>query len=481
MYDPFFKPSIFFKPTDSVCADFIPFFDGGEFKLFYLKDFRNYEDHGEGTPWHLVTTKDFVKFSEKGEVLARGAANEQDLFVFTGSVIKAEGRYHIFYTGHNHHLRRQGKPEQGVMHAVSDDLLNWTKLPEHTFYAPEGYEPHDWRDPFVFWNEEKNEYQMLLAARLTTGPSRRRGCTALCTSKDLISWEVRQPLWAPGLYFTHECPDLFKVNDWWYLVFSEFSDKSVTRYRMSKNLEGPWIAPKNDTFDGRAYYAAKTASDGYKRFIFGWNPTRVSESDNGNWMWGGHLVVHEVVQNPEGTLAVRVPESVDKAFEEPAGYPVVEYSFGEVTGQSGEKIILDSIDGYSCAMLGQMPRLCKISADFTFQEGTKGFGLKLRSDKEMEAAYYIRLEPQKSRVVFDSWPRPGDLSHMPGIEQSLCLNPNVKHSIKVFVQGSVGVVYVNDVAAVNFRMYDKRWGDWGVFAQDAQVKFENVCLSEIKI
>lgn len=41
------------------------------------------------------------------------------------------------------------------MHAESDDLLNWTKTQDKLTFTPqEGYDPDDWRDPFVIWNEE---------------------------------------------------------------------------------------------------------------------------------------------------------------------------------------------------------------------------------------------------------------------------------------------------------------------------------------
>ena len=40
------------------------------------------------------------------------------------------------------------------MHAVSEDNVNWTKIPEDTFYAAENYSGDDFRDPFVFWNEK---------------------------------------------------------------------------------------------------------------------------------------------------------------------------------------------------------------------------------------------------------------------------------------------------------------------------------------
>ena len=249
-----------YKPEDGWAADFIPFYWQGEYHLFYLKDYRDIPNHGEGYSWYHVVTKDFVHFTDYGEVLARGTINEQDLYASTGSVIYAEGQFHIFYHGQNHYWREAGRPEQAIMHAVSDDLYTWKKIPGHNFGAPlYRFEPHDWRDPFVFWNEEAGQYWMVLAARLKEGPSRRRGCTGLCTSSDLVHWEVKDPFYAPDMYFTHECPDVFRMGDWWYLLFSEFSDACVTRYRMSRSVNGPWITPEVDTFDGRAFYAAKNS------------------------------------------------------------------------------------------------------------------------------------------------------------------------------------------------------------------------------
>lgn len=146
---------LFYKPEDGWLADVIPFYEDGEFKLLYLKDWRDREGHGEGTPWFLLGTRDFIHYKEYGEVLPRGAVSEQDLYIYTGCVLKKDGLYHIFYTGNNFHFPAEGKAQQAVMHAVSSDFVHWEKRPEDAFFAPtEGYEEHDWRDPFVFWNEE---------------------------------------------------------------------------------------------------------------------------------------------------------------------------------------------------------------------------------------------------------------------------------------------------------------------------------------
>jgi beta-fructofuranosidase len=223
----------FYRPEGAWAADFIPLYDNGQYHLFYLLDWRDKAKHGEGTPWYQIGTTDFVSFTEYGEMLPRGTEQDQDLYVFTGSALKAGGQYHIFYTGHNPHLRQQGRPEEAVMHAVSSDLVKWSKVPEDTFFAPsDRYEPHDWRDPFVFWNREAGEYWMLTAARLKSGPSRRRGCTALSVSKDLKKWEAREPFWAPGLYYTHECPDLW-CNDIYRTQRDALSDEPVAERAMA--------------------------------------------------------------------------------------------------------------------------------------------------------------------------------------------------------------------------------------------------------
>ncbi|HET6486204.1 MAG TPA: glycoside hydrolase, partial [Spirochaetia bacterium] len=439
--------SLFYKPQDAWAADFIPLYSRGTYQLFYLLDWRDRDRHGEGTPWYRISTRDFVSFQEHGEMLSRGTAAEQDLYVFTGSVLEAEGAFHIFYTGHNPHLRKAGKPEQGVMHAVSSDLASWRKVPEDTFYAPAGrYEAHDWRDPFVFWNEEAGEYWMLLAARGTAGPPRRRGCTALCSSRDLRRWEVREPLWSPGLYFTHECPDLFRMGDWWYLLYSTFTERFVTHYRMSRSLRGPWLVPESDTFDGRGLYAAKTAGDGNRRFLFGWNATRDKESDTGAWQWGGSLVVHELTQRPDGALAVKIPETVDRAFG-----PAVPVRFVSGLGRwkaHGNAVAITGTDSWGCVSAGALPPACRISATVRFSAGTQGCGILLRTSDDLETGYYVRLEPARRRLVMDSWPRPGDKPFWLELERPVPLDAGSPHRIVVLVEGSICEVYLDDRVAM---------------------------------
>lgn len=465
----------FYSPADGVAADFIPFYWNGSYHLFYLKDYRDEAGHGQGTPWFHLVTRDFVDFQDLGEALPRGAAGSQDVWVFTGSAIERDGTFHIFYTGHNSNFHNTGKPVQAVMRATSPDLRTWTKDQGFIFFAPEGYEKDDWRDPFVFWNEEAGEYWMLLAARKTSGPGRNRGCIALAASPDLQDWEVRKPFWAPDEYYTHECPDLFRIGDWWYLVYSTFSERCVTHYRMSQSLSGPWLAPANDTFDGRAYYAAKTAGDDKRRFIFGWLPTRSGEKDDGGWQWGGNLVVHEIIQRPDGILDVRIPDTVAARFSQPVKL-IPRPILGDWSIKDGI-IKISSAGRFSAIALGMMPDECMIETSIIYAKGAYNCGLLLRMDESLNTYYQVRLEPSNQRLVIDRWPRPGDQPFM--LERPLAMAPDRPIKLRAIADGTCLVVYANDQIALSCRMYNHRAGNLGLFVTEGKAIFSDYAINVI--
>lgn len=463
--------SFFYKPDDGWTGDFIPFYWEGAYHLFYLKDYRNKSEYGEGTPWFHLSTRDNVHFVDHGEAIVRGKEDEQDLYIYTGCVFEKDGLFHIFYTGHNPHLRAAGQPEEAVMQATSEDLITWTKNPTPILFAdPEKYEIHDWRDPFVFWNEEAGEYWMLLAARIKTGPHNRRGITALVSSPDLENWTIRDPFWMPDLYFTHECPDVFKMGDWWYLVYSTFTERNITHYRMSKSLAGPWVAPANDSFDGRAFYAAKTASDGQRRFAYGWNPTRTNEEDTGRWNWGGSLVIHEVVQQPDGSLTVQMPQERVDAFKQDVSLTITP-QIGQWKTQ-GDEWSADVTSGFAWASVAEMPPTSMLEATIQFSQNTRGVGIILRADETLDHYYQLRLEPDRNRIVFDRSPRPGD--EPPIMERPVQLSPDQPVHIRVIVEDSIILAYVNDEVALSTRGYEHQSGNYGLFVSEGSATFDKI-------
>ena len=294
--------NLFYQPDQGRCGDIIPFWENGLYHLFYL-------GHG----WTRIDTRDQLHFSAPVSTGIRGG---------TGSVVKSGGLYHLFYCT----FTFTPYCRQYVCHAVSEDLETWTPLPEDTFQPDDViYEMSDWRDPHVVWNEEEGCWWMLIAAQ-RKGRTMRKGCVALCKSDDLHQWRICEPLYAPLTHpSAHECPDLFRWGDWWYLTYSVYTDRFRTLYRMARSPKGPWITPPVDTFDTRCFYAAKHGTDGESHFLYGWNPDRAENiwhfnpeqsrgKDYDTWDWGGVMIVHRLLQHPDGTLGVCPPDAVDGAF-----------------------------------------------------------------------------------------------------------------------------------------------------------------------
>lgn len=467
----------------AVCADVIPYYENGRFYLFYLNDYRDISRYGEGCPWCLLTSEDLVDYQSHGEVISRGAANEQDLYVFTGSCCKFNGEYYIFYTGHNPHMRDKGFPEQKILLAKSGDLIHWSKNKDFVLEAPEWLEMHDFRDPYVFFDDEKQKYCMLLAGRLKNdNPTDSKGVTLIAYSDNLINWEVSEkPFYAPNAYYTHECPDLFKIGDWWYLVFSEFTDKIVTTYRMAKSPEGPWLTPKVNSFDGHAFYAAKTVSDGSRRFLFGWNCIKNGEKDNELWQWGGTIIPHELVQAENGTLYVKCPEEIRKSYVREI---MIDDGF-EMNSVLKTKngYLVGSNDGKSIKMLGEMPKNCKIEAEFITVGDTGDFGVLLRAGANTDNYYAVKFEPKYNRMAFDRFPRKNSTLHIQvDVERYCPVIPGEKNKLLIIAEGSVLEVYVNDKIAMSARMFDFKEGCFGLYSHNTAVSFENIklCVREEK-
>ena len=463
--------SVFYRPSDGFVGDVMPFYWEGLFHVFYLKAPLERTRRGAaGTPIAHVVSSDLAHWEEWPDAIGPGAEGEpDDVSAFTGSFIERNGVFHLFYGG----FRGRDKP-RNICHATSSDLRTWEKDPRNPILRADlrWYEGMGWRDPFPFWNEEVGEYWMLLAARVKDGPPDLRACTGLAVSPDLENWEVRPPLWSPHLYnLAHECPDLFRIGNRWCLVFATHG---VTRYRISDSLTGPWIAPANDNF-GPFFYASKTASDGERRYIFGWNYTLEGEVDAGLREWGGHMVVQELKFREDGRAAVSPPAGVEALFSRPC--PL---SFQPILGEwqaEGRYFAPKRTDGFAAAVLGDMPETCRIRLNISCSRDTRACGILLRAKPNLEAYYELRWEPGRQRVVVvRRWPRPFPWEDEVLVERPVEATEGESIELTVHIEGTVLVAYVNDSVALGCRVYDHRSGQLGLFVETGEAKFSDVSL-----
>src|SRR5690606_3636745 len=154
--------------------------------------------------------------SYDGEMIPYGSINTQDHLIGTGSVVVSNGTYYFYYTGHNSSANWLGNNNpawvdnnnrEGIMYATSKDLNTWTKQEDFLLRASSGYLGSDFRDPYVFYNEEFSEYWMLVSTQKDG-----KGVILLYTTLDPASnnWQIQTPLNIEGDYLMLECADIFK-------------------------------------------------------------------------------------------------------------------------------------------------------------------------------------------------------------------------------------------------------------------------------
>lgn len=475
------RDDLFYKPKDAWVGDLIPYYEDGLYYGFYLHDPRHREgEYAEETTWHLITTKDFVNLTYHGEAIERGGEDAPNKNAYTGSVLKTkDGSYQVYYTAFNEKVKHNGRSVQSVMRAVGKDLYHLKTDEDFLFVADDLlYEAFDWRDPFVFYHEEEQKYWMLLAAREKGGGSLRGGCIALCKSEDLEHWTYEKPFFAPHMYVTMECPEVFFMNGWWYLVFSTFNDRFVTHYRMARDLNGPWKIPQDDLFDARADYAIKTASDGRRRYAFGWIPSKRGNCDLGPWEWGGTMVFHEILQNPDnGVLAVRAPEKVEDYYDQAVKQPEPQAVWCEI--QAADTGWEMDTPMYGAALIPVPTDSFYYEMEFTV-EGCHEFGIALHVDEGLEKGYFLRMDPFSRQIAWDMWPRAiqgkyqwqikGDAACQ--LETVRRLPEGNRFRVQILREKDICVTYINGEVALSMRMYDHKGGCAGLYLVQgkAQIK-----------
>jgi beta-fructofuranosidase len=472
------EPSLLYRPPDAWVGDVIPFFGEGAFHAFYIVDDRDARGAWQGLAWNHLVSEDLVAFRELPVAIPHGTPDELDLIVGTGSVdVDPDGGYVAYYAGINPSNPTRGRPEQVVLRTTSPDLVTWTKDRDFILEADERwYERHDWRDPYILRGTD-GQWHMILCARVTDGPSDRRGTFGLATSTDRRTWTVRPPMLTPGTTRAPECPDLFPMDGRWHLVYAGYSDRFATRYLVADAQDGPWRTPTWDALEAPDVYAMKTVSDGHRRYLMGWLATRSGDRDTGHRQWGGHLLVHELVARPDGTLGARPVQALLDRFRMTPAQP------GRGLGgwtTDGDAHVFDG-DGLGWLPMGPMASTCLLDVTVDLTSDVDELAIVLRADEGLEDGYHLRLEPRRGRFVFDRRPHhitiPFDLEadrayvDAPDheIERPLDVSSGRAH-VRVIADGSAIVAYVNDVA-LSTRGYDLTGGVWGLLAVGGRVRF----------
>ncbi|ARC41334.1 MULTISPECIES: glycoside hydrolase family 32 protein [Citrobacter] len=431
----------------SFIGDPMPVYNDGEFDIFYLNDVRGGSDLGVHAI-HLLSTTNLYNYQNHSEVIPYvNDVDDPELLLGTGSIVKVGDTWHAWYTAHNENVF----PVESIMHATSKDRLHWVKHPQDTILPGDNYRGNDFRDPHVVWVEEKKEYWMLITTRRDG-----RGVIARYSSTDLNNWEDR------GVFFDNdtitsnsnlECPTLVFFNGRWYLSFSDQWPLRLTQYRVADNPDGPWRKMDNYAVDGSGFYAGKLALKNDRLFVFGWIPTKAGSSDSGNIDWAGNLVVHELIADEQGQLKSILSQELQTVINDNPG-PVTTLKSGKMLKTATQFGPLQS------AVYPPLPKRGELSATIDIPSAGMVMSFGLIDDRVSDAKLNVVFNKSKGKVYFFNAPLAS--IHQANAESWVNVPLDEKIELRVLLQDSVAVFYINNKAAFSTRMYSMPEKPWSI-------------------
>ena len=492
----------YYHPAIGRCGDPMPFYDQkeGNFKVLYLQEYDN-----NGPCYHPfwgISTTDGANYEPLGEVLPVGASTaQQDASLGTGCAVynETDQTYYIYYTGYNVLLPNR----EVVMRATSKDFKTWTKDDLWQLKGEDyGYSTKDFRDPQVF-KVDDGSWRMVISSNLKFAEFK---------STDLKTWEhvgSFNMVWDRMC----ECPDIFKMGDYWYLVYSEAYRAPWSRkvkYMMAKtydDLKACFNDPganwpkdgKEGVLDSRAFYAGKTASNGTDRLIWGWCPKREGATifdknknvgADGEPAWAGALVCHKIIQHADGTLTLGAVPAIADKYSQAQNVNVMAsngYSNGSLSGD----------DAY--VLYNRLSNHNHISFTVTTGNNRDKFGISFVRSTDPEYYYSLVVNPEEENVrkvnfeeegyrIEEVWSEeeqkivekkiPGK-GFIEGIDGYRFDRPadNV-YKVDIYTDNSVMVMYINDNVCYTNRIYGIQKNCWSINNYGGSITISDVKVTQ---
>lgn len=446
-YKAFFLPGMDGTAQPYV-GDTMPYYEDGVFYIYYLKDGGDSYNHSI----YLATTRDFVTWEEQDEpVLESSRSGGQDGWIGTGSVVKVNGKYYFFYTGHS--FSEASEFKETIMLAESDNLRTFRKVDSFEIKPPSSLgQKNDFRDPQAYYDEASGTISLTVTAA-QGGVAR---ILKFTLSADLTDVQYDGIIFTnqEGNFWNLECSDTFQIGDTWYLTYSAQDD--TLWYAASENRFGPYGDAKR--MEGKLFYAAKHVEDANGSYMVGW--ARRSESVSSTQdvaAWAGNMTVQKIVQRGDGSLYLAPVDAVSdrctvrRALALPDPHAAV---------QAGSAY--NYADAFTCF------ESFKLTGEFTFT-GKGSFGLAFDYNGRPEKNKLIALDPEagKLQLLFNE-------GSTLIAETSVELVPGKTYSFTYLQEGSVGVFYLDGQAALTVRIYGASGKPIQLFAEQNTVTFTSL-------
>ena len=370
----------------------------GKYHLFY----QHHPFSGKwGTMhWGHAVSEDLIHWKHLPEALAPSEPYDgwDGGGIFTGSAIEHEGELILFYTG-------CGQDRQVQCMASSADGISFIKSDHNPILAeaPEGINPHDFRDPKVW----KQGDFFFMVTGVTDGvsdliePSNYQtngyGKVCLHRSKDLRNWEfVNYLVESKGELGTMlECPNFFPLDGKWVLLYSPMGlperqviyltgdfDEDTGKFHWTTMGSVDW---------GFDYYAPQHFQDNQGRnLIMAWigswpfMPWCRGEYDTSDLGWYGSISIpRQINLCSDGKLRSQPILEVEQLRHTPRLYE-------SKMIDENHPFVFEAGDGVHCEIL----------ATFDLSQSNAGIiGFRLRGSKDQETL--LEFDLSHGEMIFD--------------------------------------------------------------------------------
>jgi beta-fructofuranosidase len=319
------------------------FSDGDKVHAFFLqwRDFDDINDAESGSIGHLVS-KNMLDWEELPHALLKGESGSFDeLDLWTGSCIKRDGKYYLFYTSRN----TVNSNANAISLATSDDGVNFVKYegnpvitPDKRYYCSNGSSTPlavhsnldsalvDCRDLQVIYDEKSGCYYGYVAMRRPANECTQTSVIALAKSYDLMNWEQLPPVYVPDKYHCVETPDVFEMDGKWYMICltgNHYGQRNptgdpnmtgcLTVYAVSDSPEGPFVDPEGDNVllgsSQLSGICAKSVLHKGKRYLF-YTQSNLSPNNDVRTL----AYPKEIVTDGKGGLALKWFDGVSELY-----------------------------------------------------------------------------------------------------------------------------------------------------------------------
>ena len=293
-----------------------------------------------------------------------------------------------------------------------------------------------------------------------------------------------------------ECPDVFKMGDWWYLVYGEAYQADWSRkvkYMMAdswENLKKCFDNPganwpkdgKEGVLDSRAFYAGKTASNGTDRYIWGWCPIRTGTTNaeknvnvgaDSEPAWAGALVCHRIVQHSDGTLTLGEVPAIKAKYNQ-------EQTVNVMASQGYDNSTLSGDNAY--VLYNRLGTCNHISFTVTTVSNSDKFGVSLVRGPDSKKYYTMVVNPEDGGINHKiNFEEEGDegKGFIAGIDSYKFVTPaDNTYKVDIYTDNSVMVMYVNDNVCYTNRIYGIRKNCWSINNYGGSITISDVKVSQ---